>query len=689
MPHRSLLLPILFTGILILCGISTAHAQFTVSGRKLLLAGQPFTVKGVCYNPTPIGDNGFVRKPHGDYFTAGYAAIQDRDLPKLREMGANTIRIYGWEPTADHTAFLDKCYNGGTRPLYVMVNYWIDPATDWNNTRSVQAIIDQYLAIETRLANHPAVLGIILGNEVNQYNGNGDKPAFWAAMNKVAAALKAKNPARLVSVAITDAIHHVAAGDATLTHIDFWCMQIYRYPGFGSLFTDYANRSTRPLVISEFGFDAFNHSANVPYPDNGAFPAAVIVDRWNEMSAASAVCAGGCVFEWSDEWFKVDSGTDTTQERGGFPTQFPDGVADEEWWGLFSAAKGPSGLDVLSPREAFFELSRLWNPPAPPPTPTSPDFSFESVAIPGTGFYAFIYNPAAPYIAFSGNSGVTGNGSGFTSANPSAPDGTKVAFVQMQGTISVSLQLSAGSYTLQAWVANRANWGANQTVRVTVNGTAIGSFSGGTSYKQVASSPFTVSAGTHQLVFQGEATTDATLLIDQITVTPVGSGPNVGGPRTPLLEAGFEQPSIAENTYYSFLYTPTTVDGTQPWTFKGAAGVTANGSGFTISNPGAPEGRQVAFVQTNTGQISRTISLPTTGSYTLRLKAAQRGNWNQGPQTLAVSLDGVQVGTVSPKGTAYEDVVLTFSAVAGTRELTFKGTATGDSTVFLDGIAVE
>src|SRR5882724_4224251 len=208
-----------------LCGLPL-HAAFTVSGRQLLNNGQPFTVKGVCYNPTPIGDNGS-RSPNGDYFTSGYSALWDRDLPQLRAMGANVIRVYGWAPTADHTAFLNRCYNGGDHPLYVLVNYWVDPTTDWTSAKGVKAVATNFTDIETRLGSNPAVLALIIGNEVNSQSNNGYEAAFWSAMNSVAATVKETNSNRLVTIAITDALDQLAAYNGTMTSIDFWCMQIY------------------------------------------------------------------------------------------------------------------------------------------------------------------------------------------------------------------------------------------------------------------------------------------------------------------------------------------------------------------------------------------------------------------------------------------------------------------------------
>lgn len=663
-----------------------ARAEFTVSGRALLKDGAPFTVKGVCYNPTPIGDNGS-RSPNGDYYTSAYSAIWDRDLTQLRAMGANVIRIYGWNPTADHTAFLNRCYNNGDRPIYVLVNYWVDPNTDWTNAKSVKTITNNFVNIETRLGANPAVLGLIIGNEVNAQNSNGWKNAFWAAMNSVATSVKAVNSKRLLSVAITDALDQLASGDGQLPALDFWCVQVYRGGSFGSFFSDYAARSSRPVVISEYGIDAYDHGTAAVYPNGASYPADLIANLWTEMSRASSVCAGGCVFEYCDEWFRAP-GTDTTQDPGGwYASGFPDGVADEEYFGLFSIAKSGSGPDTLTPRSAYYELAALWNPAPPPPSTPPPsssisDSSFETLRVGANTFSSFVYNPVVSGWVYSGTSGITGNYSGFTAGNTAAPDGTQVAFVQMQGSISTQVSLSAGTYTVSAQVANRVNWNAPQVVVVSVDGSDVGRFSGGSSYQLVTTSAFTVTAGTHDIRFTGQSSADATLFLDTISVqAAAATAVNVSS-------AGFEAPDLGSYTYSAFQYAPATVIGSQDWVFSGYAGVTANGSGFTASNPAAPQGKQVAFVQMSPSSVSQTISFPATGSYRLTVSAAQRGNWNQSRQVVQVYLDSTYVGSITPSSTSYQSISVTFSASVGAHALSFRGTATDDSTVFLDNVAI-
>ena len=149
------------------------------------------------------------------------------------------------------------------------------------------------------------------------------------------------------------------------------------------------------------------------------------------------------------------------------------------------------------------------------------DGSFESVKVAGTGYNAYVYRPSIPNYKFSGQCGIAANGSGFTLGNPAAPEGSQVAFVQKAGSISLTVSYPAGTYTLGALVANRANYGGAQTVVVALDGQTIGTWKGGKDYTAVSTLPFTVTSGTHTLTFTGQQAGDCTLLVDKLQIQRV------------------------------------------------------------------------------------------------------------------------------------------------------------------------
>jgi hypothetical protein len=131
------------------------------------------------------------------------------------------------------------------------------------------------------------------------------------------------------------------------------------------------------------------------------------------------------------------------------------------------------------------------------------DNSFET---PTLAAGSFQYNPGGTPWQFSGQSGVSANGSGFTSGNPNAPDGNQVGFLQASGTISQSLSIPAATYSLTFLAAQRGNASAGgQQIQIDLDGVPIGQLTPpSTSYLSYQAPSFTVATtGMHTLTFLG------------------------------------------------------------------------------------------------------------------------------------------------------------------------------------------
>ncbi len=152
---------------------------------------------------------------------------------------------------------------------------------------------------------------------------------------------------------------------------------------------------------------------------------------------------------------------------------------------------------------------------------------------------------------------------------------------------------------------------------------------------------------------------------------------------------GFESPVV--NTY---VYNPSGAS----WAFtpqsgNNGSGITANGSLFDSSNPNAPQGSQVAFLQ-SISTISQVISGFVPGAkYSVTFSAAQRaGQYEHGGQTWNLAVDNTVIASYSlpVTATSYVDYTTNFTATAATHTLSFVGTdlVGGDNTVFLDNVRV-
>jgi hypothetical protein len=279
----------------------------------------------------------------------------------MRQMGVNCVRIYGWNPSANHTAFLDAAYNGGQRPIYVLLNRWVNPATDWSNATEVNLITAEWLTLTTNVMSHPAILGYILGNELNWQHSNAQDPAFWAALNSVAGAIRQYDTNHLISTALADQeiTSTISKGDSMMTNFNVWCLQSYRGSSFGNLFREYATASGKPLLVTEFGMDAYDRRINSEYTNNAELQSQYVTSLWNEIELHPTIVSGGFVFSWADEWWKA--GTPSAHNSGGWAgSAFPDGWADEEWWGVHRISARFGAPDVLEPRYVFDQLRALW-----------------------------------------------------------------------------------------------------------------------------------------------------------------------------------------------------------------------------------------------------------------------------------------------------------------------------------------
>lgn len=150
------------------------------------------------------------------------------------------------------------------------------------------------------------------------------------------------------------------------------------------------------------------------------------------------------------------------------------------------------------------------------------DSGFERPPLtPGT----FTYTPPGSPWVFTGESGVTTNGSGFTQGGPIAPQGFQNAFLQRNGSFGQVANFAGGSYRLFFLAAQRLNIPSLQTFAVLVDGVPVlivNNFTG-TNYTQFVTDAFTVGTGNHTITFQGTNAFggDNTVFIDVIQVAAV------------------------------------------------------------------------------------------------------------------------------------------------------------------------
>ncbi len=350
-----------------------------VSGKQLLVNGTPFTVKGVVYSPVPIGEDPNV-SPYGDYFTASYSALHNRDLPVLRTLGANAVRLYHWEKTADHFNFLDQAYNGGSSPIYVIAGYWInegldiDPVSPTNVRNQIKADFQEMVAAHK---DHPAILMWSVGHNLNLPDAYGNNlPHLFSLINELAEAAHLEEGAKAHPVTTALADQNLAATladyEGAVPALDIWGANVYRGNSFATLFSDIDPVSQKPLLLLEYGIDAYDNTRGNEYEKLGNTTQADITEGlWKEIAAHGQTCVGGTIMSYSDEWWKGRYAGDTScppdpdpavHGRCGFATNTqPDGYANEEWWGIVRILDNGTGPDKVEPRAVYYRLQYLWS----------------------------------------------------------------------------------------------------------------------------------------------------------------------------------------------------------------------------------------------------------------------------------------------------------------------------------------
>ncbi|WP_224364598.1 G8 domain-containing protein [Hyalangium versicolor] len=307
-----------------------------------------------------------------------------------------------------------------------------------------------------------------------------------------------------------------------------------------------------------------------------------------------------------------------------------------------------------------------------------PNGTFEAPALPASPGYQ--YAPTGAGWSFTGGAGLSRNGTAFTSGNPNAPEGAQVLLLQGASSASRSLTFTAGYYVFSFLTAERGNLASTQRVELRIDGASLVAVTpAGASYQGVTTAPVLLSSGVHSLELRGlnPQGGDNTAFVDDLRATRLRD----------VSLSGFESPAVPTSPGYA--YAPAG----GPWSFTAGAGLSRNASGFTISNPAAPEGAQVLFLQGD-ASASLPLSIPRGGFYRFRLKAALRGNDPTQPpaKNVRITVGATQVGEFRLGSTQYVEQVSTALYLdAGSTTVTLKGvdTAAGDHTGLVDDLRME
>ena len=389
--------------------------QFSNRHWQMLVDGKPFFMRAISYNPTVIGigpqsDRNFMARwmfsdvNQNGLNDAAYDAWVDKnrnevrdedeepvgDFQLMKDMGINAIRLYvennpvtEYDPSLINKPLLRDMYErygigviaGDFLGAYTVGSgaTW-EAGTDYSDPKQRAKMKAAVRAKVLDLKDEPFVLMWVLGNENNvghdymghnatRTNASVNPKAYARFLNEVAAMIHE-----------IDGNHPVAVGNVELGLLEYYAdyapeldiMGINSYRGtvgFGSLWENARMKFDRPILIAEYGCDAY-------YQDKGEDGEGqqkylegkfrdIIFNQAGGPGAGNSI--GGVIFEYLDEWWKDAFGhpEDVQQRAAQFPLEFPDGLSHEEWFGIVGQGDGKHSPFKRQLREGYEYFKEL------------------------------------------------------------------------------------------------------------------------------------------------------------------------------------------------------------------------------------------------------------------------------------------------------------------------------------------
>ena len=323
---------------LIILSINSYGIEVKIENNTMVVNGESFYMKGICYHPVKIGKT----KRSFDNL--------DDDIILMKEAGINTIRVY--EPIDDINV-LDKLANAGIK---VVISF------GYNQKGKFDIVSGTFINYVRKYKNHEAILMWELGNEYN-YNPQwfgGDINNWYKAMELVSQIIQIEDPDRLVSSAHGDLPSKDALNIAS--SIQVWGMNVYRWDKPASIFSEWQAISDKPMYFAELGADSYMTKATNKYTKGINEQAQADANEiiLNEVLSNYDKNIGSFVFQFTDGLWKA--GNPSKQDTGGSAPNSDgtpyDGTANEEYWGIVDIKRNKKiTFDVIKNAFVDFDIN--------------------------------------------------------------------------------------------------------------------------------------------------------------------------------------------------------------------------------------------------------------------------------------------------------------------------------------------
>ena len=323
---------------LIILSINSYGIEVKIENNTMVVNGESFYMKGICYHPVKIGKT----KRSFDNL--------DDDIILMKEAGINTIRVY--EPIDDINV-LDKLADAGIK---VVISF------GYNQKGKFDIVSGTFINYVRKYKNHEAILMWELGNEYN-YNPQwfgGDIKNWYTAMELVSQIIQIEDPDRLVSSAHGDLPSKDALNIAS--SIQVWGMNVYRWDKPASIFSEWQAISDKPMYFAELGADSYMTKATNKYTKGINEQAQADANEiiLNEVLSNYDKNIGSFVFQFTDGLWKA--GNPSKQDTGGSAPNSDgtpyDGTANEEYWGIVDINRNKKiTFDVIKNAYVDFDIN--------------------------------------------------------------------------------------------------------------------------------------------------------------------------------------------------------------------------------------------------------------------------------------------------------------------------------------------
>ena len=323
---------------LIILSINSYGIEVKIENNTMVVNGESFYMKGICYHPVKIGKT----KRSFDNL--------DDDIILMKEAGINTIRVY--EPIDDINV-LDKLADAGIK---VVISF------GYNQKGKFDIVSGTFINYVRKYKNHEAILMWELGNEYN-YNPQwfgGDINNWYKAMELVSQIIQIEDPDRLVSSAHGDLPSKDALNIAS--SIQIWGMNVYRWDKPASIFSEWQAISDKPMYFAELGADSYMTKATNKYTKGINEQAQADANEiiLNEVLSNYDKNIGSFVFQFTDGLWKA--GNPSKQDTGGSAPNSDgtpyDGTANEEYWGIVDINRNKKiTFDVIKNAYVNFDIN--------------------------------------------------------------------------------------------------------------------------------------------------------------------------------------------------------------------------------------------------------------------------------------------------------------------------------------------